>query len=54
MGAVDFGCTATAERLKVVLPPTGAVVLNGDYDPAWADQAGGERKRQVLSRADIW
>ncbi len=24
----------------VALPPVGSVVLNGDYDPAWANQAG--------------
>jgi long-chain fatty acid transport protein len=25
---------------RVALPPTGAVVLNGHYDPSWANQAG--------------
>ena len=24
----------------VVLPPSGAVVLDGEYDPDWAHQAG--------------
>ncbi len=31
---------ANLEFDEVALPPTGDVVLNGEYDPSWANQAG--------------
>jgi hypothetical protein len=38
--SASYRFLAAVELDQVALPPTGAVVLNGDYSPAWANQAG--------------